>query len=219
MGHGCPWYTDVMKVIHKVLLSIIIIVLLAFLVISSHKNKEVVTVSPEDPVTEVETTEGVFKNSEFTFQYPVDRIAKDYNEISPWRTNTQTKGVFHVGILIPSSVQPNTNFREAKFTIGSSSDPLALVGCLVPTNGERAKGEVIIQGIVFKKITLTEAGAGNYYDTTSYRTIHENMCYVVEYTIHSSNLRNYSPEQNIQEFDTPFIVETLESMAKSFQFL
>lgn len=210
-----------MQILKKVLISLVFLTLVGFGIYQMNKPKQVVEVPIEEApsVTEVDTDTGIFTNTNFTFKYQKDVIAKDYNETSQWRTNTQTNGVFHVGILIPGSVQPNTNFREAKFSVGSSSDPVAITDCLLPTNGERAKGEVTINDVVFKKITLTDAGAGNYYDTTSYRTMHGGNCYAIEYTIHSSNLRNYSPEQNIQEFDNPFIVKSLEDMVESFKFL
>ena len=163
--------------------------------------------------------DGIFKNNEFSFKYKKDLIANDYNETSSWRTNTSLSGDFHVGILIPRSIQPNTNFSDAKFTVGSSDNQAAISECLIPTNGEREKGETEINGTIFKKITLTEGAAGNYYDTTSYRAIKDGKCYAVEYTIHSMNLRNYPAEENIQEFNTPFIVEILEDMARSFEFM
>lgn len=209
-----------MQIFKKVLISVAFIALAWFGVYQINKSKQAgdLPVKETPPTTEVDTTTGIFTNTDFTLEYQKDVIAKDYNETSTWRTNTETDGGFHVGILIPGSLQPNTNFREAKFTVGSSSDSVAITECLLPTNGERAKGEVTINDVVFKKITLTNAGAGNYYDTTSYRTMHEGICYAVEYTIHSTNIGNYSPEQNIKEFDTAFIVKILEDMVKSFEF-
>jgi hypothetical protein len=208
-----------MKTLNKIIIAVVVLALIGLIIKFSNSKKVENIPEPEKPVViENDESIGTFSDNDFSFQYKKDLIAKDYNETSSWRGNTQTEGEFHVGILIPSSVQPNTNFREAKFTVGLSSDSVALTECLIPTNGERAKGEVTINGVVFKKITLTDAGAGNYYDTTSYRAVHNEECYAVEYTIHSTNLRNYSPDQNIQEFDTPFIVQTLESMAQSFKF-
>lgn len=211
-----------MKTLNKIIILVVVLALIGLIIKLSNSKKVENIPAPEQEtptVTETDESIGTFTDTDFSFQYKKDLIGKDYNETSTWRTNTQTEGEFHVGILIPGSVQPNTNFREAKFAVGSSIDKKSIEECLIPTNGERAKGEVTINGTLFKKITLTDAGAGNYYDTTSYRTMHADKCYAVEYTIHSTNLRNYGPEQNIQEFDTPFIVQTLESMVQSFKFL
>ena len=76
-----------------------------------------------------------------------------------------------------------------------------------------------IGSMKFTKITLSDAGAGNFYNTTSYRTIYHNQCYAIEYTIHSTNIGNYSPDQGITEFDQTKIVPLLENMVQSFKFL
>lgn len=136
-----------------------------------------------------------------------------------WRKNTQTLGLLLAKMVIPKSVQPQTNFGEATFSIGTSSDVTSVKNCLVPTNGERAKGTATINGTLFNKITLTEAGAGNYYDTTSYRAVLNKQCYVIDYTIHSTNFASYPAELGIKEFDTQKVVTTLEGMVQSFKFL
>ena len=138
---------------------------------------------------------------------------------SSWRTNTQTLGITIAKVIIPKDSQPKTNFSEATFSIGTSSDKTAIKNCLLPTNGERAKGTAVINGITYTKITLTEAGAGNYYDTTSYRTIQNKQCYAVEYTIHSTNFASYDPNLGIGEFDTQKVVTDLETMISSINFL
>ena len=78
---------------------------------------------------------------------------------------------------------------------------------------------VKIHGIPFTKFTFSDAGAGNLYETVSYRTKRGGECYVVEYTIHSTNIGMYSPDQGIKEFDRAKVVNMLEKMAKSFRFL
>lgn len=157
----------------------------------------------------------------FSFSHPKDLSVTSggIGYTQEWRTNTQTLGLLFTKITIPKSAQPQTNFSEATFTIGTSSDTTAVKNCLVPTNGERAKGTATINGTVFNKITLTEAGAGNYYDTTSYRAILNKQCYAIEYTIHSTNFASYPAESGIKEFDTQKIVTALETMVQSFKFL
>lgn len=206
-----------MKNTNKISLFLILAIFL-FLIFSFSKTTEK-TSEPKDDSQNSQMSSGVFKNPDFTFNYPENLIQKDYGQKLAWRTNTSVSGENHASILLPQSIQSGTNFGDARFSVGSSSEEVAIEECLIPTNGERAKGEVTINGVNFKKITLTEVGLGNYYDSTSYRTIHDGKCYVVEYTIHSVNLRNFDPSQNIQEFDTEFVVETLESMVKSFKFI
>lgn len=156
-----------------------------------------------------------------SFSYPNDLSVSGgglgYTE--SWRTNTQSLGIILAKVILPKEIEPSTNFSEAVFSVGTSSDPNEIKNCLIPRNGEVEKDEVKINGLTYKKITLTDAGAGNYYDTVSYRTIQNDQCYAVEYTIHSTNIGNYSPDQNIKEFDTQKIVSILESMAQSVNFL
>jgi membrane-bound inhibitor of C-type lysozyme len=136
-----------------------------------------------------------------------------------WRVNATTSGMILAHVDIPRSYMPMTNFSEAKFTVGVSSDPSAVASCLTPQNGEVSAGTQSIGGTTFTKITLGDAGAGNFYDTTSYRAVKNNQCYAVEYTIHSSNIGNYSPDQGIKEFDKTQIQGILDTIAQSFKFL
>jgi hypothetical protein len=123
-------------------------------------------------------------------------------------------------VHIPKSFLPNTNFGEAKFTVGTSVDPDAIKNCLISDNGNMGTtSEVTIGSRKFTKITFSDAGAGNFYDTASYRTVYNNQCYAIEYTIHSSNIQNYSPDQGIKEFDKGKITSVLESISQSFKFI
>lgn len=133
-----------------------------------------------------------------------------------WRTNTQSLGIVLAKLVIPKEFQPNTNFSEATFSVGTSSDPEEVKNCLVPRNGEREKGTLDINGLIYTKVTLSEGAAGNYYNTTSYRIVRNSQCYAVEHTIHSTNFASYPKDSGIKEFDTQAVVSVLDSMVKSF---
>jgi hypothetical protein len=124
-------------------------------------------------------------------------------------------------VLVPKSYQPNTNFSEAKFTVAASADAEAVSGCLTSTDGGPAQAgtPVMINGTSYMKLSYADAGAGNFYETTSYRTVHGGQCYRVEYTIHSTNIANYPEELGIKEFDKAKVTGLLESIAQSFKFL
>lgn len=64
-----------------------------------------------------------------------------------------------------------------------------------------------------------KVGAGNYYETTSYRTVYNDECYAIEYTIHSTNIDNYSPDQGITKFDKEKITSILDAMVQSFNLI
>lgn len=156
----------------------------------------------------------------FSFSYPKEFIAStESGYTTNWRQNTQTLGSVLTKIIIPKSFQPSTNFSEAVFTVGASSEPNAIKKCLISQNGEISLGKVDIDDVAYSKITLSEGAAGSFYDTTSYRTLKNKQCYAVEYTIHSTNIGVYSQDQGIKEFDKAKIIAELESMVQSFQFL
>ncbi|MBP6857819.1 MAG: MliC family protein [Candidatus Pacebacteria bacterium] len=153
-----------------------------------------------------------------SFSYPSNLHISggDIGYTPSWRTNTQSLGIVLAKLVIPKEFQPNTNFSEATFSVGTSSDPEEVKNCLVPRNGEREKGTLDINGLIYTKITLSEGAAGNYYDTTSYRIVRNSQCYAVEHTIHSTNFANYPKDSGIKEFDTQAVVSVLDSMVKSF---
>ena len=136
-----------------------------------------------------------------------------------WRNNTTTFGQRFIVGTVEQDAQPKTNFSRAIFTIGTSSDPQAMHDCIIATNGEQPKGEIVINSIIYNKFTLIDAGAGNYYNTTSYRALRDGQCYAIEYTIHSTNIANYDPAQGIEEFNMQAIGSILELAARSVTFL
>jgi hypothetical protein len=100
-----------------------------------------------------------------------------------------------------------------------STDPTAIQKCLAETEASDIDlGKVTLGGYPFEKFTSNGAGAGNFYETTSYKGIVDGDCYAVEYTIHSTNIGNYSPDQGITEFDQIKIQNEIDQIIKSFKF-
>ena len=137
-----------------------------------------------------------------------------------WAQQSTSTGLLLVNISTPENYMPKTNFSDAKFTVGVSTDPDAIKNCLTYNLGNLITStKVKIGGNEFTKINFSDAGAGNFYDTTSYRILHNDSCYAIEYTIHSTNIGNYSPDQGITEFDKTKITEILENIVQNFRFL
>ncbi len=139
-----------------------------------------------------------------------------------WRQDAASTGYLLATLTIPKSYMPRTNFSEAVLTIGQSNDKTELgsSGCPTKLAGyiPGSAAAVVINGQTFTKITRSDAGAGNLYQTTGYYTIRDGDCYAVEYTIHSTNIGNYDPSQGITPFDNDKIVGVLEKIVKSFTF-
>jgi membrane-bound inhibitor of C-type lysozyme len=172
--------------------------------------------------TEENTNTYTDASKTFSFSYP-NQFTLSGGEIGysqDWRARTTDLGLLLTVVHVPQSFLPNTNFGEAKFTVGTSTDPKAVKNCLISDNRNmEVVSEVVLGSRNFTKVLFTDVGAGQYYDTASYRTIYNNQCYAIEYTVHSANIYNYSPDQGIKEFDKTKIDSVLESIVQSFKFI
>jgi membrane-bound inhibitor of C-type lysozyme len=159
----------------------------------------------------------------FSFSYPNQLILSggDVGYSQNWAVGSDKLGLLLTVVNIPKSFMPaKTNFSEAKFTVGTSVDPDAIKNCLIYNfGGVGTTSDVIVNNRKFTKMNFIDVGAGNYYDTTSYRTVYNGQCYAIEYTIHSSSINNYSPDQGIKAFDKTKIIHVLDGIIGSFKFL
>ena len=161
----------------------------------------------------------------FSIAYPID-FAVDDNVIAPtpeWSqySSEADAGYLYFTLTIPKVFEPQTNFAEAKLTVGSSLSSGAVLNCLsVDANGgsSEATSTVTINGIPFIVFRSASAGAGNLYETTSYRTLHAKQCYAIEYTIHSSQIANYPAEYNLKPFDKQKLSDVLDRIVGTFKF-
>jgi len=164
-----------------------------------------------------------FKEANGTFSLDHNAFFQSFEtELIPsldWRLDAKQNGVILANVTIQKAYMPNTNFMNARLTVGRSSDPEAIKSCFALPQGRTEEGNATISGYPFKKFHFSGAGAGNYYDTTTYAGIFDGDCYAIEYTIHSTNVGNYSPDQGIVEFDKSKIQNELEKIVSSFKFL
>jgi membrane-bound inhibitor of C-type lysozyme len=164
------------------------------------------------------------QGNSFHFTYPssVTLSGSSAGYSTDWMNGSQELGLVLAKATLPRTFQPKTNFSEATVLVGTSATPKAVANCAkAPATGGPAVApvKVTINGTSFTKVSTSDAGAGNLYQTTSYRTVRNNQCYVVEYTIHSSNIGNYSPDQGITAFDAQKVQNVLERIVQSFTFI
>ncbi|HLP86768.1 MAG TPA: hypothetical protein VK153_02735 [Candidatus Paceibacterota bacterium] len=161
------------------------------------------------------------RNNTFTFDYNsfFKGVEGENTPTTDWKLDSKEKGILLASVIVPKTYMPGTNFSEARLTIGRVTSPKGIKSCTVDTNNEKKDGEKNIDIYTFTKFTSNDAAAGNRYDTTSYRGIMDGDCYALEYTIHSTNIDNYPPEQQIKEFDKTKIQSDLEKIISSFEFL
>lgn len=162
----------------------------------------------------------------FSIAYPIDFDTQDNYSVVPstdWRIDANNgPGIKYFTLTVPKAFEPHTNFSDARLTVGAGRSDIAIAQCIIPdqTGGPMtATSSVIINGIPFTVFHFSDAGAGNYYETTSYRTLHAGQCYAIEYTIHSSQIMNYPSSYNIQPFDASKIKSLMQSIVETFKFL
>ena len=144
-------------------------------------------------------------NSLFSIAYPID-----FDTQEPRFT-----------LVIPRAFEPQTNFIEAKLTAQSTHDAAAVAGCLTPdqTGGPATPtSTATISGVPFTVFRSAGAGAGNYYETTSYRAVRDGRCYAIEYTLHSSQIMNYPEEYHLHAFDRARLTDLLDRIVHTFMF-
>lgn len=181
-------------------------------------TQEPVSVTDPTPTTSNFTDEG----KTFSFVYPTTGVlsSSTAGDSTEWRQNTERSGTLLAKVVIGDTAQPKTNFRDARFTVGTSSDTIAVKTCLTDAMGGTGKGsKVAVNGIEFTKLSMSDAGAGNLYDTTSYRTVHNGQCYAIEYTIHTTQLANYPVEAGITAYDKAAVTSMMDGIVQSFTFL
>ena len=157
----------------------------------------------------------------FTFTFPTNFSAAGTEPgYGPgWSVAATTTGMVLAKIAVPMNFEPGTNFGGAWFTVGTSADPSAVATCLMnPMSDQSTAAQVMLGGIPFTELKFSGAAAGNRYDTTSYRTVRNNQCYAVEYTIHYGVFENY-PAGAVKKFNEVKVQNALDKVARSFRFL
>ena len=161
----------------------------------------------------------------FSIAYPLDFTPNDIYAQVPapdWSVMAQgNPGTLAMTLVIPKAFEPQTNFNEARLTVGRSGNKAAVQLCTaIPAPGlPGTYATTSINGVLFSVYHMTDAGAGNLYDTTSYRAVHNGQCYAIEYTIHSSQIMNYPPEYHLQPFDIGRVTQVLNRIVATFRFI
>jgi hypothetical protein len=162
----------------------------------------------------------------FSIAYPIDF---DYSDNYPatlstdWRVNANNvSGIKYFTLTVPRAFEPQTNFGDATLTVGASGATAAITACMTPDQGGGpaiATSSATINGTTFTIFKSSDAGAGNYYETTSYRTLHANKCYAVEYTVHSAQIANYPSSYGLQPLNEQKINSLMQNIIGTFKFL
>jgi hypothetical protein len=144
---------------------------------------------------------------------PSNKTDEFWSELETGRTEGDT----YVSLHIPRSFMPGTNFSEAWLSVGSSAETTAVSRCMTPPQAGTSTQRETLGGQTYARLSQEDAGAGNFYETTSYRALENGSCWALEYTIHSTNIGNYEPG-TVTEFDKTHIENILKDIIRSFRF-
>jgi len=158
----------------------------------------------------------------FSIAYPIDFPTESGAGMTNFRLTNSQQATLYFDLTIPKAFEPQTNFDDARLTASGGKDTYATTHCLVAdpnSEGREATSTVMISGIPFTVFHASDAGAGNLYDTTSYRTLRNGQCYAIEYTLHSSQIGNYPSEYGLKPFDKAKLTDVLDRIVGTFKFL
>lgn len=138
-------------------------------------------------------------------------------------TDTQENGQLDMipDAAVVVSLNPNefkgTNLGNASVSVGVSIDPTIVAACSADklAQGEKPAGSEMLGGVKFTRFTFEDAGAGNRYNSTVYRTTSGGNCYEVVEFLHWAPIENFSPG-SVKEFDRAKIEAELHAIARSF---
>ncbi len=151
----------------------------------------------------------------FQFDYP-----KNFAFTDPANYNSSL-GHGITELVSTDNPYPGTNYIESIFSV-SGGYAKNLEECLKPLQSGLGPNDFkqaqTINGISFYKASATEGAAGNFYNSTVYRTLHADVCVEVNLVIHTGNIGNYPEEKHIQELDQSKPVTVLDQMLSTFKF-
>jgi hypothetical protein len=160
------------------------------------------------------TPQSTYSNSQynFSFSYPNSfvQVTATYGNLSNQIIQAQ----------LGRTDYPKTNFGDADFNV-SQEAAANLAACLkfqypaAPTPATPPQKE--INGTNYYLLKGDDAGAGNFYNSTIYRTFINGNCFELNQTIHTSDIGNYTPG-TVTQVDTVPIQAMLDGILNSFKF-
>ena len=170
------------------------------------------TQTPPPPATPVLQTYR-YQPYGFEFKYPADWV---FNDPSGY-ANLQDK---IVQVELSKDAYPKTNFDDAAFTVSAQFAP-TLAACLAfpanATGNAGFKATQVINGIIFYTAQGNGAGAGNFYESHDFRTLHGGICIEIDETLHTSNIANFDPG-TVTEVNHDQIFQRLDQLLMTFKF-
>ncbi len=199
-------------------LIVVVVLVAAVLAIYSntHQPQTVIGTSVVHIIPDVASAE--YRDNEFGFSimYPETATSSEVS-FEGYLPLTQMPVV---SFVLPRDMYTGTNLSEAGVYIGATSSPKVVASCGTssPETGETAEGTTTISSTIFSVFKSAGAGAGNFYETKTYRTVHGGICLELVELLHSTNIGNYS-KGTVVEFDHAKFSGILDAIVQTFTFL
>ncbi len=173
-------------------------------------KSEPVKPTPPTPITDNNSWQTYrYQPYGFEFKYPASWVF-----VQP-SFKTLTDSI--VSVQTPENLYPKTNFSNAVVTVNASVG-ISENQCLSNSQTKAPLLEPLtINGQTFYVESTTDAGAGNFYDSKIYKTVHDKVCLEVIETIHTTNVGNYEPG-TVTEVDQTEIKKLLQDILLTFKF-
>jgi hypothetical protein len=125
--------------------------------------------------------------------------------------------IFRVNQASPATGKPYPLYFDAEVRVGVST---VTSTCYTKDvlYSEQIVTDETINGIPFKKFPFSGAGMSQYVEVISYRTIHDNKCYVLEQIETGASYRDPSMKVGISDATLNGYYKSGEQIIKTFQF-
>jgi len=124
--------------------------------------------------------------------------------------------------LVEARYYDGTNLDEAAVIVAVRKGVPSLSRCLnlgiAGLPSRRTWQRRAIDGTVFYRQEFRDAGAGNFYKLTGYRTFHRGACYTLALFIHWSDIGAFTPGA-VSPFAEGAVLRELERVLQAFRFL
>ena len=224
--------------------SIFVVIVALFLIIGSfffhppsHQQNDVNSIGNE-PSTSVTPGTGTIALATYTnptygfeIRYPMNLATSSefkayYALLESWRIGASDtgKGVKLVSIISKRIENENSypRYFDAEVRVSASKDKADVTDCYKNDTGhdDTTVGEKVINGVTWKTFTLDDAAMMQYLAGTSYRTIHNGACVVMEHIKAGSSYRD-DPKTPSDPTDAELnsYFDNLSGVVETFRFL
>ncbi|MEN9621881.1 MAG: hypothetical protein RLZZ67_315 [Candidatus Parcubacteria bacterium] len=190
-----------------------LIVLAGLLWFLTHSKSETI-IQTQGVTGDVTPPKGVYKSSLFGFEItpaPGFTVNESYlnQDFGPGRE------IPGIAFIIPELFSKGTNLSADSYI---AVEKLSDVDCEPASfiDSPQAAEDIVVDGISFKKASVSDAGAGNRYDQTVFVTENDGACIAVREFVHTTQIANYDPG-TVKEYDRAGLSALFETMLKSLR--